>query len=222
MQNLKIAAKRHLRWPTNTYSPQILDRYRLIFVHVPKTGGTSIGAALKQYGPSTHRYPQLIRHAKAHELRSAIGPQKWNQYTSLAVVRNPWDWAVSCYHWWTQRADRHSTLQTKASDIKAMGSFQAFVESQFFETHINEFPAQDYSAWLLSDNQSICTTILRFETLNDDWEQFIAKHNYPFASLPQLNRTIRKDYRTYYTAKTIDIVSRKFQDSIQRFNYCFE
>jgi len=65
---------------------------RFIFVHIQKTGGESIRAALglPRYEPRKHR--------SARELRELYTPEEWASALKFAIVRNPWDRLVS---WWS-------------------------------------------------------------------------------------------------------------------------
>src|SRR5687768_13300689 len=58
------------------------------FVHINKTGGTSIEKALGL--PFQHR--------TAVEIRRLIGAKEWDRRFSFAFVRNPWDKVASHYH----------------------------------------------------------------------------------------------------------------------------
>ena len=74
---------------------------RVIFVANPKTGSTSIEAALAGLNDE----PELDfkardgfytpHHITAFELRETLGHSIWRSYYKFAMVRNPWDWFVS-------------------------------------------------------------------------------------------------------------------------------
>ena len=89
---------------------------RCLFVHVPRTGGTSIEAALGMAGDvdvededrlfgriRSEKYRQLgfgsdfFQHLTLREIRSLESATRSRDYFSFAVVRNPWERAVSVY-----------------------------------------------------------------------------------------------------------------------------
>ncbi len=223
MDLLKNNIKRILRWPTNDHSEQILEDFGFVFVHIPKTGGTSVRTVLQEYGPSSQKYPKVGKHAKAAVHRASIGRQAWRRYQSVAVVRNPWDWMVSSYHWWIQTAERHEKLLPMARAIEQLGSFSAFVNSSYSGNYITWFEARDYSEWIIDTNgEVIVSRILRFENLHEDWMKCIAELELPFGPLPHENRSQRRAYRDYYDDETAALVAEKFADSIKRFGYTFD
>ena len=85
----------------------ISKKLKFIFIHVPKNAGTSIHHALINYSDYGCRYqtsqiPYYLRkffgnnlpvslspfHVTAEQLSQKIG-QRWNDYISFAVCRNP-------------------------------------------------------------------------------------------------------------------------------------
>lgn len=46
------------------------------------------------------RWPRLFHpHASAEEVRDFFGQTVWEEYTKISIVRNPWDYLLSFYHW---------------------------------------------------------------------------------------------------------------------------
>ena len=46
------------------------------------------------------RWPRLFHpHASAEEVRDFLGQTVWDEYTKISIVRNPWDYLLSFYHW---------------------------------------------------------------------------------------------------------------------------
>lgn len=223
MHILKTTVKRCVRWPSNAPSDQVFENLGIVFVHIPKTGGTSIRKALSPYTPSTRRYPRLGKHAKAAVLRAATGNKLWNELTSIAVVRNPWDWTVSTYHWWVQLALTQPALASKALEIKQLDSFRSFVLSSHYKDYITHFRATDYIEWLIdSKGDLIVDHILRMECLNEDWQSLMAHFDLGSDPLPHENHSTHRDYRSYYDDDTAEVVAKKFKRSIDRFDYHFD
>ena len=67
----------------------INHRYRCIFVHIPRTGGTSVQ---RFFGTHWQDHKDISRYAEELE------PQTFASYYKFALVRNPWDRLVSDYN----------------------------------------------------------------------------------------------------------------------------
>ena len=63
------------------------NRHRCIFIHIPKTAGSSIVEML---------FNEPSRHIPYFVYRDA-NPEKFRQFFKFAFVRNPWDRLVSTY-----------------------------------------------------------------------------------------------------------------------------
>ena len=63
----------------------------VVFVHVPKTGGTSVARAL--YGTDG------VGHRTARDLRGAVGADVWDRAFTFAVVREPVDRLASAFRY---------------------------------------------------------------------------------------------------------------------------
>jgi hypothetical protein len=65
---------------------------RYVFIHINKTAGSSIEAALGLQ----------LSHFSAREVIASIGEETWKNVFKFTVVRNPWDKVVSHYHYRVQ------------------------------------------------------------------------------------------------------------------------
>ncbi|MEW8091412.1 MAG: sulfotransferase family 2 domain-containing protein, partial [Candidatus Thiodiazotropha endolucinida] len=91
-------------------------KYNFLFVHIAKTGGTSVRAALQSlrwrdpwYYPmfvcsrlshlSGHRLgSKFPRHSRIVAAKEMLPEPFFKQLFKFAIVRNPWDLQVSSYH----------------------------------------------------------------------------------------------------------------------------
>jgi len=181
-----------------------------IFIHINKTGGTSVSKAIGM--------PRK-RHLHVHEVISIVGEKNFNEAFVFCVIRNPWDKVVSHYKY------RVKTNQSNMANNHI--SFKDWVKqtygsnkNPFYYNKPKMFASQ--SDWLKDSNGVVrVDNIIRFESLNNDYKN-IAKHLGLQNDLPHLNATKKDSYTKYYDQETIEIVRNWFSEDIERFNYSFD
>ena len=91
---------------------------KLIFIHIARTGGTSIETALS--GKDWWLIDPQTKHISAGMARKIYGEEVWRTYTKFSVVRNPWDRVVSMWatQWWHE-----------ASGLDENCSFEEFIRN---------------------------------------------------------------------------------------------
>jgi hypothetical protein len=117
----------------------INNTYKFIFIHIPKSAGTSTAAVLHpmttwqdiEIGGSSfgeeiqtayRKRFKLYKHIKANELIDIMGVPAWTRYFSFALVRNPFSRALSTYRFlkqWDGVSDE---------DRRFLGQFDSFEE----------------------------------------------------------------------------------------------
>jgi hypothetical protein len=180
-------------------------------VHIPKNGGTSISLWFKQLSPCTDCI-EVGYHSTLAELNAP------NDYTTIAVVRNPWDRMISFYHYWKWR-ERVLDLdfdywiknihKMELSHDKSKPN--KLLRNQYWFT-----PSTPQTIWIHKDP----TLLLRFEDMkqNEEVLQELVDCDVP---IPKLNATVHNHYTEYYTDETRKIVDRLFALDIERWNYTF-
>lgn len=206
---------------------------RVIFIHIPKCGGTSVhdfleaSTPLRQMPPTAAQLaqfcePSLHKHVKARDLYAIVGSDLWESTGRLAVVRNPWDLMVSSYCWWLEKAHRFSSLRNDASEVAKLGDFSSFIKSEYGGNRINECEGNPQDWFMDEKGADMVTSVARFETLDDDLALFCEKAEItPGKALPRLNFTVRTGYRDYYNTETRNTVAKRFSYVIDRFEYAF-
>ncbi len=198
----------------------ISHRYRCIFIHIPKNAGTSIRSALGLRGGG-HRPWRY--HATGQ-------PQIWRQYTSFAVVRNPWDRAVSAYHHATmQDSHWHKRQSLSHPDYRVLAD-KSFEECLSILCHqpgrLSHESWLDQTHWIVDaespEGTIMVETLLRYETLADDFAKLCRRLRIDCDALPTLNRSQRsQDYRSHYTEQTRKMVEQLYAADIRTFGYSF-
>lgn len=219
----------------------ISHRYKLIFVHIQKAGGSSIQRLFEQLDPelvtkiAIDPAKKRPKHCFASDIAEVIGEETFREYTSFTVVRNPFDRLVSWYWMLKLRSfeeENPDIIETEGDKVnfalidelnKHASDFDGFLalpqqhESGLFERFFyNQMDfITDHSGKPMLDH------ILRFENLAEDF-QHLANSLGIDAELPFINKTPRKaDYHTYYNAQTQSVVAQRFQRDLDYFQYTF-
>ena len=52
-------------------------------------------------------WPRVFHsHCSANEVKNYVGDRVWNEYKKVSIIRNPWDYLLSFYHWNPGGGDR--------------------------------------------------------------------------------------------------------------------
>jgi len=206
--------------------------WSVIFIRIPKNASTSIYSHLgdlnlikkheKIFNDALFKnklYKKWFSptHAKPNEIYGIFGNLVKN-YMSFAVVRNPFDRAVSMFQF--AKENKLGDLYNQSSDI----SFENFCEIME-ENHANNI--KDFIAihqqieWLNGSFQP--NFILRFENLKNDFKEMldVCKIKHVSPNIPHENSSKRSDYKDYYNSKTKNIIEKIFEKDIDTFKYTY-
>jgi len=204
----------------------ISSKYKFVFVHIPKTGGSSIESAFgynlwdkKTFGSNYYNYDlalglcpitkRYLQHLTMHEIES-LSKNKIDNYFRFAFVRNPWSRAVSDYLFYTQG----KTVTFKDFLLKP----NECMPNQIDPAHLME-----QHHFICDENNNLMVDFLgRFESLQQDFDIISDRINCPRQQLPHNNKScLQGSYKSYYNQETYDIVKQKFAQDIKLFNYKF-
>ena len=178
---------------------------KLLFVHIARTGGTSIETAL--VGKDWWKIEPKTKHITATDARALYGETVWNTYTTFSVIRNPWDRVISMWatKWWHQ-----------GSGLDEDCSFEEFIRK------MRPHPNEKYNTLLYHKilDQPI-NFILRFETLQDDFDRMLKTVGTDNVPLPWIAKGKHKHYTAMYGETEKQLVAEKFSVDISQFGYSF-
>tara|TARA_Y100000310_G_scaffold199050_2_gene199039 strand:- start:1533 stop:2246 length:714 start_codon:yes stop_codon:yes gene_type:complete len=143
----------------------------------------------------------------------------------FSFVRNPWDRIVSL--WFSLRKWPRYTRRYNQS-LRASRIFDEFIRILDSEEIPPVGPydslglslANPQTEWIVNDSHRV----FRLEDLSVAWPVICGDIGIPLVKFPRRNVIdvgSRKPYREYYTESTRRIVSRKYAEEIERFNYEF-
>ena len=178
---------------------------RYIFVHVPKTGGQSIAAALVDGRSDRGKH-------------SPLGAINRRGRFAFGFVRNPWARMVSLYRFHCQKAPLPNDNYSRDETIK-MG-FQAWLMTdQFYmkEDIDHAMPPLQRrpQLWWLDGADFIG----RFENIDEDFARAMALADVTAAPLGHINTTDGRAWRNEYDAESRAFVAKHFAPDIERFGY---
>jgi hypothetical protein len=203
----------------------------LIFVHIYKTGGSSITRALQSHVDPIERglhrmsrcrkglvarrtFHNLPAHSMAREIRDHVPKHLFARCFKFAFVRNPWSLQLSLFRY-VQRSLDHP----QHADFAALSSFESYVE--WLDTMPNG-PQTVQCDFVMDENGNpLLDFIGRFEQLGADYALLANWFGWR-SMLPHLNASNGDpDYRKFYTSRSRDIIGRLHRVDIETFGYDF-
>ncbi|PIW37308.1 MAG: hypothetical protein COW24_00825 [Candidatus Kerfeldbacteria bacterium CG15_BIG_FIL_POST_REV_8_21_14_020_45_12] len=208
----------------------------------PTTAFTK-GVDVDAYDDHARNFNGYFNHLRPSRVRQKVGQSAWDSYFKFSIVRNPWDMVVSRY-FWNQKAPvvRKSPKQILAElrrdplNIDKYGKLFFAIDRSLrgknlapeadFATFVKKLPhnisnTKYYFDWR---GNPINDFVIRYEKLNEDYEQLCKKIGVPFEPLPQLKTKTRgaRDYRELYTPELRDHIGKLFAKEIAFFGYTFD
>lgn len=178
----------------------ISHKHKFIFIHIPKTAGSSIRFYMRGRYDTLH----VPHHSTAEQIKSKH-MDIFESYTKFCVVRNPWDREVSRYRF-IKRNKAHEQYEHTLNGIKWF--IQQTGKPYTYYTHVSDVCVMDH--------------ILRFENIQSDFREICNRLNISAKRLPHMQRSVHKHYTEYYDDDTRKIVAEKYARDIEYFGYNFK
>lgn len=203
--------------------------FHLFFYRIPKNASTSMSEHLGQFNlikKHESKFHQLAdkklykgwfdpTHAKPNEVFSVFKNEMRN-YFSFCIVRNPWDRAVSMYHFALKNdLGRLYGLETDMSFESFCGLLQDRQDDCYF------IASHKQTQWI--EGYYPPNIHLRFENLQKDFAQMLKINNISHISpdIPHKNSTNHLFYREYYNDNTKRIIKQVFEKDVDVLKYTY-
>ena len=214
------------------------NRYQFLFVHIAKTGGTSVRAALNKlrwrdpYYPMMflcHRFSHLTghklgtkfpRHSKIIAAKEMLPEELFQDLFKFAFVRNPWDLQVSSFH---------HIKRERPQVMNGITDFNEFMRWKFdpqraYQYHIDTSLELQTDYLIDLKGNKLVNFIGRTERLQEDFDYVCNKIKVERILLPEKRKAKdrKSDYRSYYADDTAALVAEHFKRDIEKLGYFFD
>jgi len=212
----------------------ISHKHKCIFIHIPKTAGSSINSFFHPGAKFHHDSPDYeilfgwcperklhMQHATSKQLLETglVTEEQWSTYYKFTFTRNSWDRAYSDY-----------LFIQKFSGVQ--GSFKSFLKKENeFESILNDSSTSSY----LGDHLQLQTDFFdfegiykpdfigRFEYFSEDIQTVLNQLHIEETFNKHSNKSKRvKDYSLFYTNSNKRLVRNKYLKDIEALNYTFD
>jgi len=194
---------------------QAYDSAGVAFFHVPRTAGTSIASTL--YGMQVNHYPI-----------SEMAPlmQTLRDLPRFAIVRNPWDRAVSAWYFARRGGGNDNLVQMRSPhlyQVPEFRTFEHFVHDWLASRSLDGVDGmfrQQMHYLADTDGQMNLDHLGRFEDLAAT-VRWLQDRVPAVQTIPHLNAVDRAPYRQLYTQSSRDLIGRIYARDIDQFGYDF-
>ncbi len=209
-------------WRKNAESQNFVNdwnaKQKAIFVHIPKTAGTSIRRFIGMQDVSDTHAPALSYYQQ--------DPELFEEAFLFTFVRNPWDRFASSFHF--LKTGTVWPMQQKWAD-ENMGDmdFDQFTRKLRQPLFRAKVKAERFfwpqSFWFKhTEHLRDFDRIYRFERLDEAFADLSKRFGGPNGTqIPHERKVERAPYTAIYTDQTREIVSNLYADDIDRFVYAF-
>jgi len=213
-------------------------KHKFLFVHIAKTGGTSVRTALS---PLRWRDPYFIaqficsrlssftghqigakfpRHSKIVAAKEMLPAELFESLFKFAVVRNPWDLQVSSFH---------HIRRERPHLMSHINTFEEFINWKLdperpYQFHVDTSIEQQ-SDYVIGLHGKVLTDFIgHYETLHDDYAHICEQIGITAPKLPHRRKATDrdKDFRSYYTDELAEKVAQHFKQDIEILGYKFD
>jgi len=186
--------------------------YKFIFVHIGRTGGSSLE---RLFGVDVTKDSRtaVTGNTDFREKHKDLSfyyrryPKEFDRYFKFTIIRNPYDRLVSAWLWRCNVVKDHDcSLKEFISKIPdGWGSIPRLtLDHLSFDASVKRL---DF--------------IARFETLQDDVRTICNRVGFDASEFPHTNKTMCQPYWEYYDDEALALATQRFGDEIEYFGYKF-
>lgn len=195
------------------YSLAPFDYYKCIYVHIPKTAGTSVSFSL--FGNLAWGHHKIRDYEKIFTRRTI------NHYLKFAFVRHPQTRLYSAFSFLKKGGSTSKDSNWARKNLDMYNDFDSFVQLWVNETNIFDYVhfIPQYQFLIDSEDKMRIDFIGKFEQLESDYEKICRKLN---INAKLMRKNITKETvgkQMVVSNKSEDIIRDVYRKDFEVFNY---
>jgi hypothetical protein len=210
----------------------ISSKKKFIFVHVPKTAGSSIEYALSDY--SDDKVTKIPgdnvdirdKHIYLLTICKRIGYRKCNEFFKFTFVRNPFDRIFSYFRFYKKINTRDFIkFGRKLSDNTIYLSAESKILdfNDWIIKNYNNISQIDIWPYIVDEKGDVIIDFIgKYENINMDFKKICEILEINDVALPHINKSGSKaDYRKFYNSRGRKYIEKKCEKELEYFNYTY-
>ena len=202
----------------------ISHEHKFIFIHPPKTGGSSIEQALEHLCEFDHPKHQYMCDIHYHFDNRKGNKRRFNSYFKFSTVRNPWARMFSLYKYYNRGKEWSIESFRKFISGRFAGNRGPDVQSVVdFCSIVNE-PSKgckNFDKTISQENKIAVDFFIRLENFQEDFDYVCEEIGIKKSKVPHVYRTKNVNHKDFYDNDLIEKVGIKFQKDLDFFDYLF-
>tara|TARA_B100002019_G_scaffold286707_1_gene297591 strand:+ start:300 stop:908 length:609 start_codon:yes stop_codon:yes gene_type:complete len=201
----------------------ICHKTKCIFVHIPRTAGTSIEIGIQ--GKDQWAISAKTKHLIAEDAKKLYSDY-WDEYFKFSFVRNPWDRMISMCKYGNDHPrewNRTYGVSIKTGKLNMDKYFEIYSngieEDPRFKKNVKRKNIIKNAVYLNILNEEL-DFIGKFENLKNDVQYISHKLNKKII-LPRAESSNHGHYSKYYNESEKNLVSETYKLDIEKFKYFF-
>jgi hypothetical protein len=207
-----------------------------LFIHIPKTAGTSVEEALYCYQDFKYR---TSPHAIAKQYKDYFPPEDYEKFFKFAFVRNPYDLVFSTWKFFVKnheiRMEFKEWVKWRYNREPIMSKLNCYDDNSHIpeSNRVNQLGTSYYVnrppqvMFFMDDNGDLLIDYIgRFENVENDFYEIVSHLNLEDVYLPHTNKSgnefMVNDYRHFYDEETKEIVRKNHLFDLEFFGYEFD
>ena len=189
----------------------VFHKYKLIVVGIPKNASSSIHDLLKNKTDNSHDHRTLINEYDYNDA------DLLSTYTSIAIVRNPYDRFFSACNQIRRNHEESNNLTIQ----------EVIEQAIYYRNGIDEvFYTQNQFIYLVKI--LLVDKIIKYENLHKEWKKFVEEYNktaeykiktvLPFSNTTKDKKHWTEEFKTL-TQDQLDLINTMYERDFKLFDY---